>query len=358
MKSLKLYGIEDLRFEQAEKPEIKKERDVLIKIKAAGICGSDLSRYKKQGPYVPGTVWGHEFSGEVVAVGAGVKKVRVGDRIAGVPTLTCQDQEDLEQECVYCKKGEYARCEKLSVVGAYVPGGFSEYIVLPEKNCVVVPEAISYETAALLEPSAVVLHGLYRTRLTAGSSVVIVGCGNIGLLAVTFAKIFGASNIIAVDISEAALRKAQEMGATHVVNPLHEEPVHQIQALTKGLGGDVVVEAAGSPITSAQVFAYAKKGGEVVFLGIPYSDIHIERYFFEKIVRSELAIWGSWNSVSAPFPGKEWTTVVDLLENKQIELSSIITHRQNMEEGPAMFERLTNSRKEEYYGKVMLFPES
>src|SRR5699024_10404721 len=144
--------------------------------------------------------------------------------------------------------------------------------------------------AAMIEPSAVVVHGYYHTNITAGDEVVVVGCGNMGLLSIKFAKIFGATKIIAIDIADEALEMAKEFGATHTINSLKEDPLEKIASFTENLMADIVVEAAGSPITSAQVFAYAKKGGGVVFLGIPYADVMVERFYFEKIVRSELKV--------------------------------------------------------------------
>ncbi len=354
MRTLKLYGKQDIRFEEYEKPTIQRDNEVIIKVKAAGICGSDLSRYKKQGPYVEGMVWGHEFSGEVVEIGRNVKKVEIGTRVSGVPTLVCDDLS--VEKCYFCEKSEYARCENLTVVGAYYPGAFAEYIKLPEKNCVVLSDSVNFESAALLEPASVVLHGLYRSNLVPGDNIVIVGCGNIGLLSIKFAKIFGAKKIIAIDIDEDSLKRATKNGATHTINSRKTDALELIKEYTDGLMAEVVVEAAGSPKTSAEVFAYAKKGGGVVFLGIPYSDIVIERFYFEKIVRSELTVWGSWNSVSAPFPGKEWTTIVSLLEKNNLDLQSLVTHRLSLEDGPEIFKELTEKSSKEHYGKVLFIP--
>ncbi|MGX7198169.1 galactitol-1-phosphate 5-dehydrogenase [Enterococcus olivae] len=356
MKSLKLYGKQDLRYEEAENPVLEKANDVIVKVKAVGICGSDLSRYKKLGPYVEGMVWGHEFSGEVVEIGEEVHHVKVGDRVAGAPCFTCEDLD--VEECYYCKKAEYARCENLTVIGARHGGAYAEYIRLPEKNCVPIPDSVDYESAAMIEPSAVVVHGYYHTNITAGDEVVVVGCGNMGLLSIKFAKIFGATKIIAIDIADEALEMAKDFGATHTINSLKEDPLEKIASFTENLMADIVVEAAGSPITSAQVFAYAKKGGGVVFLGIPYADVMVERFYFEKIVRSELKVWGSWSCVSAPFPGKEWTTIMALLENKQLEVKSMITHRLELSDGPAIFDTITHKKPEDNFGKVMFFPEA
>lgn len=354
MKSLKLYGIQDLRFEKANKPTVENANDVIVKVQAVGVCGSDISRYNKLGPYIEGMVWGHELSGEVVEVGDAVSKVKVGDRIAGVPSLVCEDLDNVE-ECYFCKKSEYARCENLTVIGARHPGGFAQYIKLPSKNCVLIPESVDYKSASMIEPTSVVLHGYYKTRLAAGHSLVVVGCGNIGLLSIKLAKIFGATQIIAVDIVDNALEHAKKAGATHVINSMKENTLEKIESITNGLMVDLTIEAAGSAITSAEVFAYSKKGGEVLFLGIPYADVNVERFYFEKIMRSELTVLGAWNCISGPFPGKEWTTAVELLSSGELEVASLITHDLELKEGPKIFDQLINSDSKNF-GKIVLRP--
>ncbi|WP_404455468.1 galactitol-1-phosphate 5-dehydrogenase [Oceanobacillus kapialis] len=348
MRSLKLYGKQDIRFEEAEKPVIKEADDVIIKVKAVGICGSDISRFNKLGPYVEGMIFGHEFSGEVAEVGENVTSVKPGDRVAACPTFYCG-------ECESCKKGELARCEKLTVIGARHPGAYAEFVKLPEENVIPLPDEVDFDSAALVEPSAVVVHGFYRTTIRPGAEVAVMGCGNIGLLAVQWAKIFGAKKVYAIDIDPEKLSVAQELGADVLINPL-EKPAHeQILEHTNGLGVDLAVESAGSPITSAQVFALPKKGGEVVFMGIPYADINIERFYFEKIVRNELNVYGSWNAISSPFPGREWSTTIHYMATGQLRIEPIISHRLHLSEGPETFDRIIN--RKESFGKVLFYPE-
>jgi L-iditol 2-dehydrogenase len=347
LKSLKLYGKQDIRFEEADNPVIEKPDDVIIKVKTVGICGSDISRYHKLGPYVEGTIFGHEFAGEVVETGEGVTSVKPGDRIAGCPAFYCG-------QCASCRKGEVARCENLHVMGAYHPGAYAEYAKLPEENIVPIPDNVDFDTASMVEPSAVVVHGLYHTSLHPGDDVAVMGCGNIGLLAVQWAKVFGAKRVFAIDIEDSKLEIAKELGADVLINS-KEKPAHeQIQDYTNGHGVDLAVESAGSAITSAQVFALPKKGGEVVFMGIPYADVNIERFYFEKIVRSELRVLGSWNAVSSPFPGKEWTASVHYMSTGQIKVDPIVTHRLPLEKGPETFNNIIN--KKENFGKVLFHP--
>lgn len=343
MRTLNLYGKQDIRFESSPKPTIEGTSDVIIKVKAVGICGSDISRYNKLGPYVEGMTFGHEFSGEVTEVGTDVETIQVGNRVAGCPTFYCG-------KCASCRKGELSRCENLHVISAYRPGAYAEYVKLPVENVIPIPDNVDYDTAAMVEPSAVVAHGFYRTNIQPGAEVAVMGCGNIGLLAIQWAKIFGANKVYAIDIDDSKLEVAKQVGADVAINSL-ENPAHeQIE-----YGVDVAIESAGSPITSAQVLALPKKGGQVVFMGIPYADIHIDRFYFEKIVRNELTILGSWNALSAPFPGKEWRTSVHYMGIGKINVEPIISHRLHLRQGPGVFEQIIN--RTENFGKVIFYPE-
>lgn len=349
MRALKLYGKQDLRFEEAPEPVIERSSDVIVKVKAVGVCGSDISRYAKLGPYVSGTIFGHEFSGEVAEVGGEVKHVKVGDRVAGCPAIRCG-------QCESCQKGEPARCESLHVIGAFHPGAYAEYVKLPAENVIPIPDSVDFDTAALVEPSSVVVHGFYKTNIQPGATVAVVGSGNIGLLAVQWAKIFGARKVFAIDIEGERLKVARDVGADEWINPKEKAAHEQIMELTDGRGVDLAVESAGSPLTSAQVFALPRKGGEVLFLGIPYADVSIERFYFERIVRNELTVLGSWNAVSAPFPGREWSTSIHYMSRGHIRVNPLVSHRLPLQEGPHTFDDIVNGKGS--YRKVLFYPEA
>lgn len=348
MRTLNLYDEQDIRFEESQKPVIETGNDVIIKVKSVGICGSDISRYKKLGPYVEGMTFGHEFSGKVTAVGEYVIGIKRGDRVTGCPAFYCG-------KCKSCQKGELSRCENLHVIGAWRPGSYAEYVKLPAENVIHLPDNVDYDTAAMVEPSSVVAHGFYKTSIRPGAEVAIMGCGNIGLLAVQWAKIFGAKMVYAIDLDDTKLEIAKEVGADFLINSAEKPPHEQIAEYTESKGVDLAIESAGSPITSEQVFALPKKGGEVVFMGIPYADITIERFYFERIVRNELRVLGSWNAISSPFPGKEWSSSVHYMSTNQINVKPMISHRLKLEEGPETFDNLINHKGK--YVKVMFYPE-
>ncbi|WP_080872964.1 galactitol-1-phosphate 5-dehydrogenase [Oceanobacillus timonensis] len=348
MKALNLYDVEDLRYEEDTPiPPILHNDDVLIRVKAAGICGSDVSRYKKLGPYMPGTTFGHEFSGVISAVGSAVTHLKEGERVTACPAFSCGN-------CIYCRQGEPTRCTNLTVIGAKHPGSYAEYVTLPASHVLQLPDNIDFDTAAMLEPSSVVLHGFYRTSIQPGATIAVMGVGSIGLLSIQWAKIFGADAVFAIDIDENKLKTAKQLGADILINPLKEDTESVIKQHTDDTGVDLAVESAGSPITSEQILALPKKGGEILYLGIPYGDVTLQRHYFEKIVRNELRMFGAWNALSAPYPGKEWETGIHFMKNGQLHIQPMISHQLPLEEGPKVFQQLIH--KEIDAVKVLFHP--
>ena len=348
MKGARIYGIRDIKVEECPIPEINTPNDVIVKIKAVGFCGSDISRYAKLGPHTIGAIFGHELSGEVVKIGQDVTNVKVGDGVAACPTTPCFT-------CEYCKQGEHSRCEKLLVLGAKEDGGFAEYVRLHSRSVLKLPEGLDFETAAGIEPACVALHGFYRTKIKAGDTVAVFGVGSIGLFAVQCAKIFGAAKVIAIDIFDEKLDIAKELGADLCINSKKVDLIKVLKEMTDGKGVDIAVESAGNPFTSAQVLSLPKKGGTVLYMGIPYGDVPIPREHFEKIVRNELTILGSWNAVSGPYPGKEWHTALHFMQTGQIKVKPMVTHRISLDEIPETFEKIY--KRDSFFGKVMVFPQ-
>ncbi|MPW25334.1 alcohol dehydrogenase catalytic domain-containing protein [Alkalibaculum sp. M08DMB] len=349
MRAIKLYGIQDLRLEEVLQPEIKKEDEVLIKVKAVGICGSDLSRYGKFGPKKEvGLTFGHEFSGVIEEIGKSVTKFNVGDRVTVSPGFPCM-------KCEYCKKSDYSKCDELEVIGAVADGAFADYIIMPEDNVIHIPNEIEYDQAAMIEPSAVCVHGLYQSGIKAGDTVTVMGCGPIGLMTIQWAKVFGATKVIAIDVMPEKLEWAKSMGADEIVNGKEEDAEDAVKRLTNGRGTDMVFEAAGSAFTCGQVLALARKGGTITYLGIPYGDVNIKREWFEKIMRNELHLVGSWNSIQGPFPGPAWDTTIHFMKTGQVDFTPIITHRYDLGEAPDVFTKV--HKRDTLFGKIIFFPE-
>lgn len=202
----------------------------------------------------------------------------------------------------------------------------------------------------MVEPSAVVAHGFYKSNIQPGMTVAVMGCGSIGLLAIQWARIFGAAHIIAIDIDARKLDIATSLGAHQTINS-KEENLEKFIENHYANQIDIAIESSGAKVTIGQILTLPKKGGEVVLLGIPYDDIEIDRVHFEKILRNELTVCGSWNCLSSNFPGKEWTATLHYMKTKDINVKPIISHFLPLEKGPETFDKLVN--KKERFDKVM-----
>lgn len=298
MKAGVVYGKNDIRYEEIEKPTIG-ENDVLIKVKYTGICGSDVPRVNDGACHFFPNVLGHEFSGVVEEIGSNVTNIKCGDRVAGVPLIPCKQCDD-------CKSGNYALCKHYSFIGSRRFGSFAEYVVVPKENAVVFDEEVSFEQGAFFEPATVALHGLQRCDYKSGKTVAILGCGTIGLFTMQWAKIFGAKKIVVFDIVQEKLDLAMELGATHSICTLSEDYMEKAFDLTEGKGFDYIYETAGNTVTMKMAFELAANKGEICFIGTPTKELSFTVKEWENMNRKEFRLTGSWMSYSAPFPGKEW----------------------------------------------------
>ena len=298
-----VHAKDDIRYEQIEKPE-PKAGEVLVKVKFTGICGSDVPRVLGDACHFFPNVLGHEFSGTVEAVGEGVTSVIAGDRVAGVPLVPCM-------ECDDCKRGDYALCKHYSFVGSRQFGSFSEYVCVPELNVVKFDDAVTFEQAALFEPTTIALHGLERLDSVSGKTVAVLGGGTIGILTAMWAKAFGAREVTVVDIIPERLEFAQKMGATSALNSMDEDFETKALALTDNKGYDRVFETAGAIPTMKMTLDLVANKGQICLIGTPKNTISFTVDQWEQINRKECILTGSWMSYSAPFPGLEWTLTAE-----------------------------------------------
>lgn len=343
MKAAVLHSVGDIRYENIEiKPY--GDDEVKIKVKAAGICGSDPPRALKKWKYPVPAILGHEFSGYIVEVGKNVKGFEVGDRVVAVPLEPCH-------QCEYCKKGQFSLCESYDMLGATSFGGFAEYVNVKATNVLKIDD-IDYEEAAMIEPLAVALHGVLNINPQLGDTVAVLGAGTIGQLTIQWLKVSGVEKIIAVDISDKKISEAMSLGADIGINALKENPVEKIMELTNGFGVDICIECAGSKITQEQCLLVTKKKGKIGYQGIGHAGIELSEAAFEGIFRKELNIQGFWNSYSAPFPGQEWFKSIEYVKQKKIKLKQLISHRFSLEDTAKAFEMI-GARKEEY-NKIMI----
>ena len=210
MKAAVVCANEDVRYLDYEEPQVSAGM-VKVKVKASGICGSDIPRVLHNGVHFYPIVLGHEFSGDVVEIGEGVTGVKVGDRVSAAPLLPCMKCDD-------CQNGNYSLCKHYSFIGSRQQGSNADYVVIPEKNAIPFDKSISYEQGAMFEPSTVALHGLFQNDYKGGECVAVLGGGTIGMFTMQWAKIFGSKKVVVFDISDERLALAKKLGADEVVN--------------------------------------------------------------------------------------------------------------------------------------------
>ena len=319
MKAGVVHAKNDIRYEEIKKPEAGPGK-VLIKVKYTGICGSDVPRVNGDACHFFPNVLGHEFSGVVEEIGEGVTSLKPGDRVAGVPLVPCMECED-------CQKGNYSLCRRYSFIGSREFGSFAEYVAVPEKNAVKFGEEVSFEQGAFFEPATVALHGLRRLDFQGGKTVAILGGGTIGMLAMQWAKIFGAKDAVVFDIAPERLELGKRLGATAGINTLEPDYMEKAKALTSGRGFDYVFETAGNTITMKMAFALAANKASVCFVGTPTRELSFSVEEWENMNRKEFTLTGSWMSYSAPFPGKEWELVAHYFKTGDLKFDESFIFR-------------------------------
>ncbi|MFQ6039593.1 MAG: galactitol-1-phosphate 5-dehydrogenase [Candidatus Poribacteria bacterium] len=342
MKAAVLHGVNDLRYEEVPTPAIK-AGEALIKVKAAGVCGSDVPRIMQKGTYKFPLIPGHEFSGEVVELAQNVTDVKIGDRATVIPLIPCL-------KCDYCQIGEYAQCDDYDYLGSRTDGGFAEYAKAPVSNLVIVPENVDLIEASLTEPAAVALHALRRTGVDAGDKVAILGAGPIGLMLAQWARIMGAGKIFLVDIVEEKLQFAQKLGFTDCINSREQDAVEAIMDATNGKGVDLAIEGAGAAITFRQCIQVARKLGKVIFMGNIETDVVLDAKTVSSILRKQIVMYGTWNSSFTCLPKNEWTTSLSFMNNG-LNIKSLISHRFPLERAKEAIEMMFY--KNQFFNRVV-----
>lgn len=315
MKAAVVTGCNDIGIREIPEPECT-GGTVKVAVAYCGICGSDVPRVLKGACHSFPQVLGHEFSGKVVEVGAGVESVRPGDSVVGIPLVPCF-------ECDDCRRGNFSLCGRYSFIGSRQQGAMAEYVVVPERNVCAIPSSIPLRDAALVEPSTVALHGLLEAgfRPESDDCVAVVGLGPIALFALQWCRIYGAKRLVAVGRSKDRLLAALENGADAAFSSLEESCVEEALKTTGGKGFSYVFDMAGTEDTIKLCLRLAAKKGQVCLVGTPTKPVAFSVKEWETINRKELWLTGTWMSYSAPWPGEEWRRTIDCLASGELKVT-------------------------------------
>ncbi len=334
MKAVFLLRKKKFEIREVPKPE-PKEKEVLIRVKTVGICGSDVHYYTQgrigsQQVISKPLIIGHELSGDVAALGKGVKGFRVGQRVVVEPAIPCGD-------CKVCREGRENICPDVRFLGTPpVDGAFCEYIVIPEENVFPLPDQLSYGEGVMMEPLAIGVYAVKLAHLIPGETVAILGSGPIGLVTLLAAKAAGAVLIFATDLVPERLNAAKKIGAHHTFNPEKEDIVKKIMEATKGRGVDVTFEAAGKEETVNQALKITALGGRVMIIGIP--EVDAITYEPHQMRRKELLIQNVRRSL------RNTETSIKLVQEGLINLKPLITHYYPLEKIGEAFELVSEYR--------------
>lgn len=321
MKAMRLEATGRLFTREIDKPTPGLD-ELLVKVEACGVCGTDRHLFKGEFPCTPPVTLGHEFSGIVEQLGAGVTGFAIGDRITGDPNIACG-------RCSHCVNGRVNLCRNLRAIGIHRDGGFADYVIVPQKQAFFLPADLDPMHGAFCEPLACCLHGIDLAEIKAGSSVVVLGGGVIGLLTVQLARLAGATTVILVTRQASRRSLAEDLGATASVDPAAGDVITQIAGET-GLvpgGVDVVVECAGVGETVIQATKLVRPGGTAVILGVMPQGETIEIEPFDLLFREVKLVTSFLN----PFTHRR---AADLIASGTIEIDKLISRKISLDEAP------------------------
>ncbi len=323
MKAMRLEGIGQLFTREVDKPTPGPD-DLLVRVEACGVCGTDRHLFHGEFPSRPPVTLGHEFSGIIEATGSHVSGFAVGDRITGDPNIACG-------RCSHCVNGRVNLCRNLQAIGIHRDGGFADYVLVPQKQAFLLPAELDPMHGAFCEPLACCLHGIDLAGIQAGSSVVVLGGGVIGLLAVQLARLAGATTVILSTRQASRRTLAEELGATASVDPSAADIIETIagpNGLVPG-GVDVVLECAGVGETVIQATKLARPGGTAVILGVMPQGETISIEPFDLLFREVKLVTSFLN----PFTHRR---AADLIASGKIEVERLISRKVSLAEAPAV----------------------
>ena len=339
MKAAVYHSPGDIRVENVSDPELETD-GIVIRVKACGICGSDMHPYRVGGLIEPGLIMGHEFSGDVIEVGANVADIKKGTRVTAASVQPCG-------KCHWCRKKQTHRCPNMKVLGIHMPGAFAEYISIPlaliNQTVFLLPDEVSYEDGATVEPLSVGEHTVRRAEPRAEDTAVILGVGTIGQCALQVFKAIGVAKVIVSEVSKKRLEIAKTMGADVVINAAKEDPVHRVRETTSGMGADIVVECAGMPVTFQQAiemvrgslqqaFETVRPDSKIMLVGIYEKPI---QWTPNSVIRKSARMIGCYSG--------SFSVAIELLKTGKVNTRPLITHEYPLDKAGEAFEAQLNA---------------
>jgi L-iditol 2-dehydrogenase len=343
MKALLLSEYKHLDMADVPEPEIGPD-ELLIRVRACGICGSDVHGYDgSSGRRIPPVVMGHEAAGVVAAVGQAVSDMREGDRVTFDSTVWCG-------HCHFCRRGQVNLCDDRQVLGVSCGeyrrmGAFAEYVSVPRRICYRLPDELPFEKAAMIEAVSVAVHAVSLTPVTLNDTALVVGAGMIGLLTLQAAKLAGCGRVIIADVDQSRLETARELGASEVILARNTDVAEEVKTMTGGLGADIAFECVGATPTIQNSIASTRKGGTVTLIGNIAPQVEIP---LQSVVTRQIRLQGSCASSG------EYPACIDFLARGAIRVDTMLSAIAPLEEGPRWFERL--HQREPNLMKVVLTP--
>ncbi|GHV91104.1 galactitol-1-phosphate 5-dehydrogenase [Spirochaetia bacterium] len=344
MKALLMEEYKKLKYVDFPDPKLESDHDILVRIKAVAICGSDVHGFDgSTGRRLPPIVMGHEAAGEIVETGKAVTAFKKGDRVTFDSTIYCG-------KCFFCQNGQFNLCDDRMVLGVSCDeyrrhGAFAEYVVVPDHICVPLPEGLPYEEAACTEPAGVAAHAIRNTPLALNDTVAVVGSGLIGNLVIQILRASISGRIIALDTDVSRREVAKSFGVDAALDPADPELDKKIKALTNGRGADRVFEAVGATAPIKTAISVVRKGGSVTLIGNVSPQVEIP---LQAVVSRQLSLLGSC-AISGEYP-----IALDLMARKKINVKPLLSAVAPLSEGDAWMNRLYN--REGNLLKVVLIP--
>ncbi|MCR4793322.1 MAG: galactitol-1-phosphate 5-dehydrogenase [Lachnospiraceae bacterium] len=367
MRAYVLNGIGDIALCDVAKPEldgsgitgneghasVKDEDCVILKVRAAGICGSDIPRIYKTGAYHHPLIPGHEFSGEVIETGKNVHPGIAGKRVGVFPLIPCMS-------CLSCRQSHFEMCKGYNYLGSRCDGGFAEYVKVPAANLLELPDEVSFEQAAMLEPMAVSVHSVRQCGLdmhpsdeVRNMSIAVCGMGTIGLLTVAFLKGFGYENVFCIGNKPFQKEMVTGLGIPedHYLDSGNDDPVGVITEMTDGAGVSYYFECVGRNESVSLGLNVLGASGRLQLVGNPASDMLLAKEEYWKILRKQFVLTGTWNSSYTRSSDDDWHMVTGMVKSGKVSPERLITHLLPFEELGKGFEMMRD--RSDNYVKVM-----